>query len=151
MQSECNIQPFGVGSSSEEVPALAHKFKLSKCTAKPGNRLYMPWKYVLDENNKLVPFRCPTCGEEIRNLPDKTDDQAWHYAGVGCGISSNGNCGSCGWNPSMLTTKQRAQLRTDPEMIPAKRYMERLEFNDNKNRINGKSKRTRKAISRACY
>jgi predicted RNA-binding Zn-ribbon protein involved in translation (DUF1610 family) len=117
------------------MTALAHHFKLSKCTARPSDRLGTPWKYCL-EAGKIVPFKCPKCGEEIVHLKDYNDNAI--------------TCWVCGWTPAELTSKQRATLRTDPEKIPAKRYMERLEFNDNKNKIYGKSKRLKKAISRAC-
>jgi len=158
MPTECNIQSSKAGSPSGEYHALRHddlcKREDAKCTTKPGNRLGMPWKYVLDEAGKLRPFKCPKCGEEIRYLPEKSRERSRMEALIGCGVSTAVNCGTCGWNPSMLTSATQEvwdSLRTDPEMIPAKRYMERLEFNDNKNRINGKYKRDKKAISRACY
>lgn len=141
MQSECNIQPSPAGPSSEGTTALAHHFKLSKCTTRTTALPGSPWRYVRVDG-ELRPFRCPDCNTEIRLVAnhDKTVQQKDAIT-----------CSKCGWVPALMTPSQRDALIADPEQLLVKEHMKRIEYKDNRNKINGKSKRDKKAISRACY
>lgn len=128
------------GPSLEGMTAPAHHLKLSKCTTRT-NRRGAPWRYArvwVDGKIKLRPFRCPNCDEEIRLSVMNPDN-------------SSITCWRCAWIPALLTPAQLDLLEEDPEELAYKEHKKEMEKRDNKNHINGKSKRNRKAISRACY
>lgn len=104
------------------------------------------------EGGKLVPFRCPECDTVIRHRPAH-EGVVYNHTNE-CHLTYAITCEQCGWIPDHVDPEQRAilaTLRTDPEMIPAKEYMRRIEYKDNPNKINGKTKRDKKFLSKACY
>jgi hypothetical protein len=57
----------------------------------------------------------------------------------------------CGWVPALMTPAQKDALIADPDQLLVKEHMKRMEYKDNPRKINDKSKRDKKALSRACY
>jgi predicted RNA-binding Zn-ribbon protein involved in translation (DUF1610 family) len=116
--------------------------------ARTTSRMGQPWKYVIVDD-KPKPFACPECGTEIRHIPARSDVVHDHQRE--CHLSYATTCEQCGWIPADMTPEQRAALLTDPELLPAKEYMKRIEQKDNPKKINGKTKRDKKFLSKACY
>lgn len=103
-----------------------------RSTAKTGQA----WKSVIGDDGTLEPAKCPQCGSVI--VFDKRG-----FAG----------CEGCS---RTLSRKEREELEArDPEMIPARAYMDRLErhapaFEGHANlkRISGKERREKRFLSK---
>ena len=110
--------------------------KVRPCYARSTTKTGQSWKSTIDEAGKFAPAKCPQCGSII--LYDQRG-----FAG----------CGACS---RTLSRKEREELDSrDPEMIPASRYMDRLErhaptFEGHANlkRISGKERREKRFLSK---
>jgi len=121
------------------------------------SRMYQAWKTVVVDG-KPVPFTCPKCGEVILNLPVHDDAVRWHCAGTCGGMSAVITCENCGWIPADMTPAERAELESDPEMMPVRQYLDQLERyaprfegHANTKKISGKERRERRLRSKCAY
>ena len=102
------------------------------------------WRQEICEDGQFRNFMCPDCQKAGNDVVIDYDSR---IAG----------CSRCGWTPSHLKPRERAELEArDPELVPAREYMEKIEdwapsFDKNLKKISGKERRQKRLLSKVAF
>ena len=78
-------------------------------------RVGQAWRQEICESGEIRNFLCPECQKVGHEIVVNFDSRV-------------AGCSRCGWTPSHLKLRERAELDArDPELIPAREYMDRIE------------------------
>lgn len=125
------VRPEQAGVLSGTVPAKRiqknRRGKKQPCYARSTTKTGQSWRSTIDESGKFAPAKCPKCGAIIvfdhRGFP---------------------SCGQCSHS---FTRAEREELDArDPELIPARRYMDR--WDTKIKRMSGSERRAKRFLSR---